>query len=387
VEGIRVESGTPGFNGSSVAAIANAFGPSAPKTNVARSNLEATTERNQMLRQIYAIYAKHIKSELSDLHSKRSFSLTWATQESSYLLSALTHQAESKAQSVNLLVEELEKLPVLLVEGNGQNRRALSPEELAISKAFWTSDSELFRSAEKLLKEVPTSTSLNAVVGTLGVGNVKLPDGLFLSTSGYTSSLNKSAFKYREVGEIRIIRDQCRVDLLWQTEVSEKRWVNLSLADVELGYRRFRQIEDTIRHSSASSTNLFDIHIAKNSVPITGFEDEVAVKSQGRIFILHGSEIASYLLALLERLNSRTDEETQYAALTVFSQAQSFLEGEYSNIDATDNDLLNYLSRGFPKLREREDVKEFIKVASTTSWKIFDPRVWSRTSPQQDFFY
>jgi molecular chaperone HtpG len=85
VEGVRVESGTPGFKGRHIVAIANAKGVNAPKTNVVRSGLEVTPERDAMLRAVYSIYCNHVMTEMRELHEKRQYSLTWATQESRYL--------------------------------------------------------------------------------------------------------------------------------------------------------------------------------------------------------------------------------------------------------------------------------------------------------------
>lgn len=50
VEGIRIEFDSPGYIGTSVIAIANVKGLNAPKTNVARSGIEATPERDASTR-------------------------------------------------------------------------------------------------------------------------------------------------------------------------------------------------------------------------------------------------------------------------------------------------------------------------------------------------
>ena len=60
IEGIRVEFGTPGFEGDSIVAIANITGQGAPKTNVARSGIENTPERATMLQTIYGVLQSQI---------------------------------------------------------------------------------------------------------------------------------------------------------------------------------------------------------------------------------------------------------------------------------------------------------------------------------------
>ena len=165
VEGIRVEFGTPGFQGLQFAAIANASGPSAPKTNVARSGIEATAERSSMLRAIYAIYSGHIGNEIALLHEKRGFSLTWAAQEARWLINPL-FIGRTLPQEPGILLEELAKLPLLLVEAEG-NRRAVSVRQLHSTDTFWTSESALFYSAEGLIRESASQASLSAIVSAL----------------------------------------------------------------------------------------------------------------------------------------------------------------------------------------------------------------------------
>jgi molecular chaperone HtpG len=79
-EGIRVESGSPGFvsGDSSQApdrplplAIANIVGRNAPRTNVARSNFEFTDIYKDALSRIYDIYSSHLTTEMASIQDKR----------------------------------------------------------------------------------------------------------------------------------------------------------------------------------------------------------------------------------------------------------------------------------------------------------------------------
>ena len=89
IEGIRISVDTPGFLGVPILAICNNSGPNSPRTNVVRTGFEMTQESKLALRNIYKIYSEHIKEEIRDLHEERGFSLTRATQESRWLISAL----------------------------------------------------------------------------------------------------------------------------------------------------------------------------------------------------------------------------------------------------------------------------------------------------------
>ena len=168
---------TPGFLGYPIVALANIKGVAAPKTNVARSGLEATPERDVMLQQIYSIYANHIIDELKELTTSRSFSPTWATGETMYLLSPLlgAHEERSAAISPSLLLQELQAIPCIMVEENGQ-RLAKSPNQISQEKEFWTIDSGLLRSAELLIREVASEASLSGLIQALNVASFEFPN-------------------------------------------------------------------------------------------------------------------------------------------------------------------------------------------------------------------
>lgn len=125
VEGIRIVNESPGFEGFRILALANVRGPSAPKTNVARSGLEITPERDAMLRIFYEIYAQHVSTELAELTAKRSYSLTRAAGETIYLLAPLLSPIRDggKALSPKLLRDALQSIPCVLIEEAGSYTR------------------------------------------------------------------------------------------------------------------------------------------------------------------------------------------------------------------------------------------------------------------------
>ena len=86
IGGIRVESNSPGYTEPYLVALANAHGTDSPKTNVARYELDDSSERDHLLDRIYSLYCQHIKDEINHLRQDAEFSLTWATQEGKFLL-------------------------------------------------------------------------------------------------------------------------------------------------------------------------------------------------------------------------------------------------------------------------------------------------------------
>lgn len=173
IEGIRVTFGTPGFEGHPIVAIANATGANAPKTNVVRTGLESTPQRDRALATIYRALANHVTKEIEELHAARSFSLTWAVQEAEILADPLWARDRSRPDDAGLLLGELARIPSLIVEEAGQ-RKAVSPANLSTSQSIWTIDCALFNSAETLLRELPGATSLSALSDSLLGGKLQL---------------------------------------------------------------------------------------------------------------------------------------------------------------------------------------------------------------------
>jgi hypothetical protein len=68
----------PGLINSSLVAVANAVGPDAPKTNVARSTLETTPQLSRPNSILYELYVGHVKDEISRIMRDEHYSLTWA---------------------------------------------------------------------------------------------------------------------------------------------------------------------------------------------------------------------------------------------------------------------------------------------------------------------
>jgi molecular chaperone HtpG len=98
VEGVAVIFATPGMNNRTLIAIANATGSKAPKTNVARSTLESTPERDRLFSDLYGLYFDHVKDEIKRLIHEEHYSLTWAANNAVTLVPfSLMHAVSGEA--------------------------------------------------------------------------------------------------------------------------------------------------------------------------------------------------------------------------------------------------------------------------------------------------
>ncbi|MFF2952048.1 ATP-binding protein [Kitasatospora sp. NPDC057965] len=196
IAGIRVEATTPGFRGPGpVVALVNTFGENSPRTNVARSALEPTPERESFIRSCYSVYCDHVIEEMNSLQSERGHSITWATQEAVYIarpLMAPWPAFRATAILPNLLHEELRRVPFFLVEKDGARRNAAVDELLELSEID-TLESAVTDHVESLLRELPGGTreSVLALMGARShdgasllctrLGNFADVDEMFLS--------------------------------------------------------------------------------------------------------------------------------------------------------------------------------------------------------------
>ena len=219
VEGVRVDFSSPGYQGSTLLAIANSVGPNAPKTNVARSGLEATPELQSLLRTIYELYCDHVKTEIDTLQKERRFSLTWALEEATWLLDPLLHRLDYPGRDapvdVNALVEACSEVPSITLEANG-SRSAVSAKQLSNHPFFWTVDSAFFASAEALVKEIPAPIAISSLAEIVGPDLFRLPLDPYISAQQRYLGVYDLRFRNREVDRIVVHRDQRRVDMRWR---------------------------------------------------------------------------------------------------------------------------------------------------------------------------
>jgi hypothetical protein len=230
VEGIRVDTDSPGFRERNIYAIANVTGRLAPRTNVARSGLEISSEVSGLLRNLYSIYFSHVENEVRALQTERGFSPTWAAGEPVFILGSLLRSRKEgiERQQVEItdahaFAEAAEEAKLVLVEDEN-HRKIISPKTLLAEDYFWTVDCALFRSMERLLREVPESVSVRTLTKTLSP-SIGLPTGVLLSRWDLHDALNNLIFAKREVGEICIDERQRRTDLKWILQVDNPRWI------------------------------------------------------------------------------------------------------------------------------------------------------------------
>ncbi|MEU0963444.1 ATP-binding protein [Micromonospora aurantiaca] len=243
IEGIRVKDTSPGFSDRIIWALANASGATAPRTNVARSDIESTPEYQDMLRAIYAAYCNHIEREVIDCEEKRGFSSTKAVAEAHFLSSPiLARQAQLAVKGMPLLEEEMRKLPILVVE-EGERRSRTSIHELSARERFFTIQDPLTRRAESLVRELSINTSVGHVIKAVSGAEIALPDGPILVAG---KDGNFGSFLRREFKPSCMSGDanKARLQFEWRKSSEAPRW-----RETEVGSRlRPNRFPDLYEH-------------------------------------------------------------------------------------------------------------------------------------------
>ncbi|EHS1093371.1 ATP-binding protein [Vibrio cholerae] len=293
IEGVRIDTQSPGFKNNYMLSIANCTGAQAPRTNVARTNIENSDHKNHYLKKVYGIYINHISKELNRLCE--DFSISWASRESKFLLSGLVRPRYARHRfrdedsffiNESLFIEELSTLNVILQEDH-QERKLISINELLKIGEFWTVDCESFSSADSLIKnvssDVDSSSSLfviNSIQGGREKAKTEHINNLLcdLNDNNY-DLIAKEVFNLFVVKEIRAFPELRRLDLRWGLNEDKPLW---SLIAHEGEFR-----DDLRIHLQQSK----DITLNRES------EGNV-IRSSGSIFILRDNEFHDYLQTL-----------------------------------------------------------------------------------------
>jgi molecular chaperone HtpG len=278
IEGIRVTSSSPGYRWPSIAAIADATGPSAPKTNVARSAIESTREFDEFLSNVYRAYAQHVSTEVANLHTRRNASLTKAVLEASYLVRPLTADPLI-TESLSQLSAALDSTRGLLVEQGGE-RRAVSLAELREADEIVTVEGPIKRHTEYLLAALPTTSSIGHLAEALGVDALFSSEEIVLCTDlGYSTYFADSFTASWSPVRISVDRDTRTVRARWKKFSEPGRWIRrVPSAPVP---NKFAFLANYERVKS-------DSHVYVSTAPgwdVEGLDDDHAVRLGRRVYL------------------------------------------------------------------------------------------------------
>ena len=376
VEGVRVQFASPGFNKVSIFAIANATGKTAPRTNVARSNLEESEEGNNTLVAIYGLYMQHIEEELAALQTERKFSITWSIQEATFLVRPFLDN--SNLANSRFARRALGTVPLLLIEREEQ-RETASLDQLRAEAEFWTVDGRFYESAEGLLREVPTAASLRGLIRSLGSASLELPSGVILCQNPWRNEIQGFAFKGREPKRVKMDHSQRRLDIQWGKADGVPNWRQIAPESVFqdrmlIDYRRYH-----------SRVDVFSARIARYEIGVEGTSGEIGVRANGDIWIFANTPISKCLNLLADRFATQVRPKEMQFFAELGLQLDNALQNRIPDFQLTKG--VSHLYEEYPNEgRDFMPLEELHTALKDTDFRIFDPAAWFRGKKEGEFF-
>ncbi|OJG00398.1 hypothetical protein AX761_24660 [Rhizobium sp. 58] len=380
VEGVTVEAETPGYRGRTFLAVVNAVGPTAPKTNVARSSLEDTVEQREMLKTIYSLYARHITEEIGRLASSESNSLSRAVGVAPWLTGPLLQGNVSKPL---LLSEAMAEVPLVLVETSSR-RNNISFSDLAKQSDFWTIESPLYKSVEYFVKEAPAEVTAQKILSTLGNRVTSSSSGLVLCnlTSRYVNENVKQKF---EIVEVAASRERRQIELKWSKKASDPSWMSnteiyQALAHKDPKFWRYlHEARERFRQRQHYYQNADNLHVPLISFAFSGLDGASSFMVNQERYLQWGTPLVARFL----ELQSLAEADRLRSITATFIALETV-----RNWDIVSSEILER-SLSFYNLETIEpylgDIQTLADAIRQTGGETFDPFAWERRSPQDQF--
>lgn len=320
VHGVRVQSSSPGFSGPEPLAISNITGMRTPATNVARSDLEASTQVDEMFTKIYQIYAAHISSEIAKMSSIRGASISTAASEGRYLFNALEGPVpnEQCPNAGALLQAQLKTVPCLTLDSD-DSRKLVSLGDLESMGGFWTAEGSAFKSAEDLMRRIRTGVSITKLADFIGAGDLAPKEGI---VGGYAenTAVRELVLASFEVDQIEIHKGKRQVSLHWRNRGEVPLWAGIIPKDPEANQRVIQLLQQYGRQAGSAYPRYRTLVLQNTEeLEISGSGDEVGLKGSARTYIFKGNSLHQLLRRSLASLDRGELDPANYAFLLIIA--------------------------------------------------------------------
>ena len=331
VEGIVVENQLVGGIDQSLLAVINMTGEKAPKTNVARSALEATDEFDSAVQTVNHILLGAVEVERKRLIESENYSMTWAVEQMPQMMQPIV---EGRGTSVSKRTDEikkaeLSKAKIFLAEEFGE-RDVFSAVDLLKRGDFWMVESVLLTSTEQFIREANREVSrLNLLELVYGDKDNSLNE-MFVVPNAHTEVCRDLVQSLFDISFFRGQIQERRLDVKWSKKAD--RWISRSqILQSLMKFDGFQELDqywrsDAIgRRSDAIGRRNLDLNSSQtifaprggDNVGIEGLESFLAVKTLGNLYLLPGSKVADFFAKAPETWNNDSEFlETAYFSMT-----------------------------------------------------------------------
>lgn len=165
IEGIRVRSSPAGYTARDGApwSVVNLTGREAPKTNVARSDLEQTPALERSLARIFSLLGTHAEEEFERMR-KKGQGLANAAREADFIIGGLLRRPPMNRRSLEQAISDLR----IIAMEDSQSCRPISRRELESMPHVWAVDNELLDNVERICGNLGLNETADGVIARLG---------------------------------------------------------------------------------------------------------------------------------------------------------------------------------------------------------------------------
>ncbi len=376
VEGIAVDFSTPGFDGQTILAIANATGKFAPRTNVARSALEDTSERASTVSAIYKLFAEQVADEVKRLSEVEDYSLSWAVGQAPFIAAPYTSPRAPQVDR-NAFAGSIAELPLFLLEKDNE-RVSASLVDLSTRESLWLIEAPLVRSVESLIREAPKNVTARSIIEVTH-GQNWLPDGDIISNATTSGLALDTLQRMFEVKEMRAKPVERRIDVrLGHKNDTSASWLSsdqvvyrLRQADTRAAQMFGEVFRERARNRSSSNT----MYLPIDGITVSGLDDFGSVEALRATYVLPGQKIAQ---RIVELYNEADPHSLTQAAIYVEVIAALRSRGARS-VDAKMLALARLLKQIDGMTSEMTVNNEELEVlVKESEFSYFDPLAWVR---------
>jgi hypothetical protein len=373
VEGIRVVSDSPGFRVSARSeafatpvACANASGPQAPRTNVARSDLEAGSAASVLWRTVYDCFGQQLQAEYDRLTGAESFSPTRAVREVRLQASRIL---AGRAREPQALRAAMRRLPLYIVEDQ-DGRRPISLDDLDTIVPYYSIESSLISSLENVLGSVPGSLSLLDLSSRLDL-KVQFPNGPMLPRTSSWDRVEELRVALHEPVSLAASPLDGAVTTEWVRIGEVSRWLSSAVVFEAVGSDSPRRMTLGRRNGDLLVPLTNDVHV---DVP----DGVCGVRIGGRIFMKDDLGLGEYLQAAATVLRTGSSRDSSLADTAVLLG----IAGRLTEVYVADHEQgVTWIQESMEaELRPRRQLEALVPalVARLGTTVVLDPTDWQR---------
>lgn len=380
VEGIRVEFSSPGYKDSSLLAVVNTRNCPMVLTNVARSAIEDNQSTDCYLTTLYGLYAKHIQSQVRNLQDM-GYSLSWAVSESKFLIDPLmrgskyTHSRDRPHNS-HILLDQLAQIECIILESE-RGRQTRSAKDILELDQVLIVDSEMVTSAESLLRQVQSETTLQSILETVQK-DIDIPFQIPLFCN-YDNDhiLHRYALRNKEASSITVNKAQRRIDIVFSTDASN--WKAIETLDVDVPRRPVEKV-----------------YIPTSDIQIAGIDNELGVQAVNGLYLSSQNEFVQYICGLIQQFDYTGSREDMLLAQLLMSIISNDLILSVTAEDKLSSDMNRWLENALShrsasdqytelldKIWHKVDKNEFLSRIFAEKYEIYRRQDWSRSIKSQ----